>query len=53
MIEGFGGGIWAWIFFKKWNLFDSVKSISICYASCAVVFGFLSVLTAIIYLPLQ
>lgn len=53
MNEGFGGTFWSWVFFKKWNLFDSVKSISICYGLFALIFGFLAVITAIIYIPLQ
>jgi hypothetical protein len=53
MVEGFGGTFWSWIFFKKWNLLDSVRSIALCYGLFALVLGMLAVLTAIIYFPLQ
>ncbi len=53
MTEGFGGTFWSWIFFKKWNFFYSVRSIVLCYGLFALLLGFLAVLTAIIYIPLQ
>ena len=53
MTEGFGGNIWSWLFFKKYNLFDTVRSISICYGLFALLLAFLAILTAVILIPLQ
>lgn len=53
MLEGFGVSFWSWVFFKKWKLLDSARSIVICYGMLALIFGFLAGLTALLYLPLQ
>lgn len=53
MSEGFGDSFWSWVFFKKWKLLDSARSIVVCYGMLALVFAFLAGLTAILYLPLQ
>jgi hypothetical protein len=53
MTEGFGGGMWSWLFFRKYNLFDNVRSISICYGLFALLLAFLAILTAVIFTPLQ
>lgn len=53
MLDGFSSSFWSWVFFKKWKMLDSVRSITICYAMFAILLGFLAGITAILYLPLN